>query len=66
VTPIRKIPLANKLQVTPRAITDRVKNQALPPPFYVNGIPYWDWDEIEALFQKRMAERRAVTDPEAA
>jgi hypothetical protein len=32
----------------------------LPPPFYLNGIPYWDWDEIEALFQKRMAERRAV------
>ncbi|MFZ2080451.1 MAG: hypothetical protein WAV38_28145 [Xanthobacteraceae bacterium] len=60
MTPIRKIPLAKKLDVTPRTVTDRAKSGALPPPFYLNGIPYWDWDEIEALFQKRMAERRAV------
>jgi predicted DNA-binding transcriptional regulator AlpA len=54
---IRKIPLAEKLGVTPRTVADRVRNGSLPPPIYIASIPYWNLDELDAFVQQKMAER---------
>ena len=56
---IRKIPLAEKLGVTPRTVADRAKSGALPPPIYIAGIPYWNLDELDNFVQQKMAERPA-------
>jgi predicted DNA-binding transcriptional regulator AlpA len=54
---IRKIPLANELGVSPRTVADRVKSGALPPPIYINGIPYWSVDEIDDRIKAQMEQR---------
>jgi hypothetical protein len=58
VNVIRKKPLAEMLAVGPRTVSDRVKSGALPPPFYIHGIPYWSVDEVENCLRDKMAKRQ--------